>query len=125
MQEDDEQRMLIDWAGLMSGRYRELRLLYHIPNEGKRSRATGGRLKGMGLKKGVPDLCLPVPRGGYHGLYVEMKRKDGGTATPEQKEWLRALDEQGYAVTLCHGWQAAAKEIEGYLRLRKVKEDKP
>ena len=125
MQEDDEQRMLIDWAGLMSGRYPELRLLYHIPNEGKRSRATGGRLKGMGLKKGVPDLCLPVPRGGYHGLYVEMKRKDGGTATPEQKEWLRALDEQGYAVTLCHGWKAAAKEIEGYLRLRKVKEDKP
>ena len=119
MREDDEQRLLLNWAAMIAGRYPDVRLLYHIPNEGKRSMATGGRLKGMGLKKGVPDLCLPVQRGTYHGLYIEMKRADGGSATKEQKEWLRALDAQGYAVTLCHGWQAAAKEIETYLKLPK------
>lgn len=122
MREDDEQRALLNWAAMIAGRYPDVRLLYHIPNEGKRSKATGGRLIGMGLKKGVPDLCLPVPRGRYHGLYIEMKRADGGRATPEQKEWLHALNGQGYAVTLCHGWQAAAKEIEGYLKLPKGEE---
>ena len=27
----------------------------------------------MGVKAGVPDLCLPVPMNGYAGLYIEMK----------------------------------------------------
>lgn len=54
----------------------ELQLLYHVPNEGKRTWRTGARLKSEGLKPGVPDLCLPVARGKYHGLYVELKRRD-------------------------------------------------
>ncbi len=121
MLEEDEQIALFQWAELMSGKYPELQLMYHIPNEGKRSLATGGRLKAMGLKKGVPDICLPVPRGKYHGLYVEMKREIGGKLTEEQYQWLKDLDKQGYAVTLCHGWRKASVEIETYLKIKEVK----
>ena len=121
MLEEDEQIALFQWAELMLHKYPELSLMYHIPNEGKRSLATGGRLKAMGLKKGVPDICLPVPRGKYHGLYVEMKREIGGKLTEEQYRWLKDLDKQGYAVTLCHGWRKAVVEIETYLKIKEVK----
>ena len=119
--ESNHQQAVIKWSKqpAVRERYPELALLHHIKNETKEGATQVAVDKAMGVKKGVPDLCLPVPRGTYHGLYIEMKRADGGSATKEQKEWLRALDAQGYAVTLCHGWQAAAREIETYLKLPK------
>lgn len=113
--ESQEQQRLFQWARMSAGRYPELRLLYHIPNEGKRSRTNGRRMVAEGMKKGVPDLCLPVARGGKHGLYIELKREHGGRATPEQRGWLRELAAEGYAAELCEGWEAAAEVIRGYL----------
>ena len=114
--ESVEQRNLFAWARLMSGAHPELALLYHIPNEGKRSVATGRRMRQEGLKRGVPDICLPVARGGRHGLYIELKRIKGSKVSEEQREWLAALEEQGYAAALCKGWEAAAKVIEEYIK---------
>ena len=71
--EDLEQAALISWAEAYERIYPELALLYHIPNGGKRDRIVAAKLKAQGVKPGVPDLCLPVPRGKYHGLYIEMK----------------------------------------------------
>ena len=62
--ESAEQQTLFQWARMQSGKYPELELLYHVPNEGKRSHKTGARMKAEGLKSGVPDICLPVARGG-------------------------------------------------------------
>ena len=115
LNETEEQIALMDWARMMSGIHPELKLLYHVPNEGKRSKTAGGVLKAMGLRKGVPDIVLPVPRGKYHGLYLELKRADSGKTSEDQLWWLRQLDEQGYAVTICHGWQQASKNILAYL----------
>ena len=113
--ESVEQQRLMQWARMESGKWPELALLYHVPNEGKRSRTAGARMKAEGLKKGVPDLCLPVARGGCHGLYIELKREKSGKATAAQIEWMEALMREGYAVSLCHGWEAAAKTIRDYL----------
>ena len=63
-----EQQAVMEWAEYQTGRYPELKLLYHIPNEGKRSVVNGANLKKAGLKKGVPDLCLPVARGADQAL---------------------------------------------------------
>lgn len=115
--ESEEQRAVMEWAEAASGRWPELKLLYHVPNEGQRSMATGGRLRAEGLKSGVPDLCLPSARGGYHGLYIEMKRRQGGRTSPEQKEWLEALEAEGYKTALCRGADAAIETIMGYLTL--------
>lgn len=71
--EAEEQEALFVWAEYQSAAHTELKLLYHIPNEGKRSVSYGAALRRQGMKKGVPDLCLPVARGKYHGLYIEMK----------------------------------------------------
>lgn len=115
--EHEEQTALMDWIYLTSRKYPELNLLYHVPNEGKRSPAAAMKLLAEGLKKGVPDNFLPVARGGYHGLYIELKRVKGGKLSPEQRQWLDDLNAQGYLAVECKGWEAAAKVIENYMQM--------
>lgn len=93
----------------------ELRLFHAIPNGGFRSRRTAGLLKAEGVRPGVPDYSLPVPRGGAHGLYIELKRVKGGRVEPEQRTWLADLTEQGYRAVVCRGWEQAWAEIRDYL----------
>ena len=95
---------LFSWAAMQSGKYPELNLLYHVPNGGSRHKAEAGRLRAEGVKAGVPDLCLPVARGQYHGLYIELKRQRGGRTSDHQSEWLDALSAQGYKAALCYGY---------------------
>lgn len=118
--EHAEQRALLTWASMSTGKHPELRLLFAIPNGGARSKAAAGKLKAEGVKPGVPDLCLPVARGGFHGLYLEMKRTKGGTLSPEQKQWRHDLIEQGYHVALCKGQPQAQQTLTTYLTLPKT-----
>ena len=92
-------------------------LLYHVPNGGSRKKAEAGRFRAEGVKAGVPDLCLPVARGGFHGLYIELKRQKGSKISDDQKRWLSELGKQGYFTALCKGWEAAAKVITDYLSM--------
>lgn len=114
--ESEEQIALFEWTEWESGRIPQLRLMFHIPNGGKRNKATAARLKREGVKAGVPDVFLPVPRGRYHGLFIEMKREKGGRLSQEQKRWLEELSKMGYKAEVCRGWEEAAKTVTGYLR---------
>lgn len=116
--ESEEQQALFQWADTLCFRYPELALLYHIPNEGKRSKSTGARMKKEGMKSGVPDIHLPVARGKFHSLYIELKRRKGSTVTKEQKTWRQLLGKYGNAAYICCGWEEAAKVIEAYLKLK-------
>lgn len=116
MNEAQEQRFLFQWANLAQQQYPELKLMHHIPNGGKRDVKTAINLKHEGVKAGVPDICLPVARGKFHGLYIELK-VGKNKPTPKQLEWIYALEEEGYAVKVCYGWLEAKKTIEGYLSL--------
>ena len=100
--ESQEQITLFHWAAVQAGKYPELELLFHIPNGGHRHKTTAARLKAEGVKAGVPDLCLPVPRSGYHGLYIELKAGRNDT-TDNQDRWLQALTDNGYYTAVCHG----------------------
>ena len=111
--EAQEQVTLFSWAAVQA--IPELALLYHIPNGGSRHKAEAARLRADGVRAGVPDLCLPVPRGGCHGLYIELKRLRGGRLSEQQRAWLDALGKQGYAVAVCKGWEDAAETILRYL----------
>jgi hypothetical protein len=75
------------------------------------------RAKAGGMKKGYPDVFLPVASGGWHGLFIEMKRKNGvpSDVSPEQHEWLWRLLEQNYQAVVCFGWEQAVKQIHDYL----------
>ncbi len=72
-------------------------------------------MKEEGVKRGVPDVWLPVARGGWHGLVIELKADEAKRASKEQKEWLSKLTEQGYRAVLCAGMEMAKGEIMQYL----------
>lgn len=112
--ESVEQQCLFRWAEYVKGAYPELKLLYHIPNGGRRSKGEAGRLKAEGVKAGAPDVCLPVARNGFHGAYIELK-KQGGRVSPGQIRWLRDLEGQGYFTAVCYSWEAAAALLKDYL----------
>lgn len=114
--EAKEQEFLFRWAEDMAAlKWSELRLMYHVPNGGSRNKIEAANLKRQGVKAGVPDVCLPVPRGGYHGLYIEMKRRRGSVLSQDQREYIEALRQQGYRVEVCKGFHPAADLIEEYL----------
>lgn len=116
--EAQEQELVIQWADMMVAVNERplLRLLYHTPNGGMRDKATAQAMKRAGVKAGVPDLFLPVARGGHHGLWIEMKRADHSNhATPDQEWWIEQLRQQGYRAVVCYGASAAIDELSDYL----------
>jgi hypothetical protein len=112
--EHAEQVALMRWAALHVRRYPGLELLFAIPNGGRRDAVTGARLKAEGVKAGVPDLLLPWPAGGWHGLFIELKAP-GGRVTVAQKRWIEWLRAAGYRAEVCYGWEEAAKVMMEYL----------
>lgn len=108
----------------------ELRWLHHIPNGGSRgddakSRAIrGGQMKAQGVRQGVADLSLPVRRGAWSGLYIEMKKPDEkpkregskGGVSDEQNEFGEFVKQQGFGWIVCYSWREAAEIIELYLK---------
>lgn len=116
--EGEEQATLFHWAAMQGHMYPELELLFHIPNGGKRGKAEAARFKAEGVKAGVPDLFLPVARGGYNGMFIELKKSKGGSVSSAQKEWITKLGAQGYCAVVCHGWQAASEALVDYMEER-------
>ncbi len=90
-------------------------LHYHIPNGGRRDKREAFGLKLMGVSSGVPDICIPKARKGYHGLYIELKRTFGGRVSESQKDWLRRLRVEGYRAEVCVGAQEAILLTNEYL----------
>lgn len=115
--EEEEQTVVMHWAAMAAGRWPELRLLFHIPNGGKRLKTEAARFRAAGVRSGVPDLFLPCARGGYHGLWIEMKAV-GGRVSREQEQWRKDLLEQGYMCAVCYGAEAAIETIEKYMQLK-------
>ena len=73
-------------------------------------------MKREGALAGVSDVFLPVARGGYHGLYIELKVK-GGRLSQSQKWWIDEMTKQEYLAVACYGWLEAKVVIERYLRM--------
>lgn len=115
--EASEQEHLFEWAAYMSGKYPELKLMHHIPNGGSRNSAEAANLKRQGVKAGMPDIFLPVARGGFHGLYIELKAGKN-KPTEKQKNWIAALCKQKYAAVVCYGWGQASEIIQSYLKMK-------
>ena len=94
-------------------------LIYHVPNGGHRHKLVAIKLKGQGVKAGVPDLVLPMARGGYFGLYLEFKATapNDAAVSASQHAWIRRLNDQGYLAIVCRGHFDAMEQIRAYLQL--------
>ena len=112
--EHSEQVALFGWAKANEPRHLQLGLMFAIPNGGKRHIGTGRKLKAEGVKSGVPDIFLGVPRNGKHGLFIELKV---GKNKPSKNQlwWIHSLRAEGYAVEVCYGFLEAQAAIINYL----------
>jgi hypothetical protein len=126
--EHGHQVALFCWAAQMKPQYPELEWMFAIPNGGERNKIVAAHLKAEGVKSDVSDIFLPVPRGSWHGLFIELKRPDSikkgkkqyaGTASNGQLQFQAAMREAGYGAVVCVGWQEAVKVIEDYLNWEK------
>lgn len=111
--EHEEQRELVRW---FRQTYQGVRI-FAIPNGGARSPATAGRLKAEGVSSGVPDLCIPAWK-----LWIEMKRTKGGSVSPEQKDWIKYLEDVGYCVKVCKGAEDAKVQIQAFVTIGNLTE---
>lgn len=71
----------------------------------------------LGVKKGVPDLFFPVPQKGFHGLFIELKRK-GGRLEKEQKQMIKRLEDNFFKVDVCFSLDQAINCLDDYLNLK-------
>ena len=116
--EDYEQQRLVLWLKTLQTLLPKPKILFYaVPNGGWRDKVVAVKLKAQGVSPGVPDLVLPVPRGDWHGLYVELKRAKGGQVSAYQKAWIEDLRGQGYRAEVCAGADAAMAVIIDYLGL--------
>jgi len=99
------QRGFIRWFGYAHPRV----VIFHIPNEGKRSKIYGAKLKAAGLKPGMPDLCIP-----RWSLWIEVK-SGRGKLSPDQEQAIAELRADGQAVYICHSIDDCMAAVEQHL----------
>jgi hypothetical protein len=104
----------VQWCAWNKKKYPALDLGYAIANGGARNVIVGAMLKKEGVRKGVPDWCLPVPSKGFGALYIEFKAKKGIVRT-EQFDFLRLLTEYGNKAAICRSCDEAANVVKEYL----------
>lgn len=88
---------------------------FHVPNGSHKSIAQRMRFKRLGLKPGVPDVWVVIPKKGFYGLVIEMKRQKGGVVSDEQKKWVEYLRNVGFSVHVCKGAGPAVEVVNWYL----------
>ena len=121
--EAQEQAALFARCTAMEWKYPQLKLLYHTPNGGSRNSAEAANLRRQGVRPGVPDIFLPVARCGYHGMYIELKRRKGGRVSAAQQRFITAVRKQGYYAVVCFGADDAFNTIIAYL-LEQIQKEK-
>ena len=92
-------------------------LIFSIPNGGYRTETTARAMKAEGQKPGIPDLCIPMARKGYHGLYIELKNGKAGQLSKYQKEKIEFLTREGYLVVVCRNLIEFQKIVQNYFAI--------
>ena len=90
-------------------------LIFAIPNGGARDIRVAQKLKAEGVLAGVPDLCVPIPKNGYNGLYIEMKAGKKGVVSDKQKDIMERLTENGYLCKVCRCFDDFQKVVDDYM----------
>ena len=94
--EDNLQRAVVGMLSLYENQGK-LRF-FAIPNGGKRSKIEASIMKGLGVRPGVPDLCVLITNGPT--LFFELKAQNGRTS-PAQQDWIDWLNTRGFDCRIC------------------------
>lgn len=124
LSEHPMQVTVVEWAQLQGLVLWPLLLLFAVPNGGKRPPREAARMKKEGQRRGVLDLCLPVPAAGFVGLFVEMKTADG-RVSDDQKWWIRHLRHVGWRVEVCRSIEAACAVLREHALAAEKEKPRP
>jgi hypothetical protein len=94
--------------------YPGIDLLFSSLNGVHLGKAQAGKAKAAGMLAGVYDLMLPVRKGVYVGLVLEMKWQKN-QLSPEQEWFGERMREQGWRTETCWDWVTARNCIINYL----------
>lgn len=121
LSEFDEQVCFFNWcrSPFVLKKYPALKWAFCTGNGLRLSIGQAMKYRQQGAKKGVPDICIVSARGPYHGLFIEMKRKEKGVVSPEQKEFIADVTKEGYRAVVCKGASEAILAVEEYFKLPK------
>ncbi len=117
-EEEMAQARVVKWCRANQIKYPNLRWITASLNGVRLTAGPRQKAKNSGMNRGFPDLQLPVKNSIYNGLFIEMKRKDGGSVSREQKLWLKHLKSQGYCAKVCRGHVEAMDLIKKYLGIK-------
>ena len=94
-------------------------MFFHPPNEGIHKPQYRAKQKAMGVKSGVSDCIIMVPRKGFHGLVIELKVLDGkkkiGKLSDSQKTWVFDCAAMGYATYIVSDLETYKSVLAEYL----------
>lgn len=114
--DDEEHRIQSACVKWFKHQYPELnRILFAVPNGGKRDRVTGGKLKEEGAVAGTADLILLKGNRFYGSLCIEMKTPDG-EQRPSQKVWQKEAEAAGNKYVICRSLDDFMREVTNYLK---------
>lgn len=113
--EHAHQTALFCWAALPETRehFPGIELMFAIPNGGERNKIVAAKMKAEGVKAGVLDIFLPLPKGNFHGMFLEMK-KHPNKPTEEQHKFAIAVQNKGYYCAVAYSWLQACDIIANY-----------
>lgn len=111
--EKQEQKLFIAWC-ILHPIYTDY--VVGILNGGNNTIQWNVERKKLGERKGACDVFIALPNKKYHGLWIEMKRKNGGVKSLEQVEWVNRMNKVGYLAHFAHGFEEAKDIAIDYLK---------
>jgi len=107
--EHQEQKAFVKW---FRATYKDY-IIFAVPNGGSRNKFEAKRLKEEGLVSGVCDLIILMPNA--KTLFVEFKRKKGGTISKTQKEFMNKLEIMNFDYFIAYGCVDGVDKFKQYL----------
>ena len=117
-EEDDMQECFFSSARVIFPKLDKL--LFAVPNGGKRNYPEAVRLKRQGVKKGVADIICLVPNERYSFLCMETKT-DTGTQLKDQVEFQKQVEAAGGLYMIYRSAAMGIEILKDYLSTTKYK----
>lgn len=91
------------------------RLLFAVPNGGSRHKVEAANMKKQGVKRGVADVILQIPKKGFASLCLEFKTSKG-RQSKEQEEYQRQVEMAGSKYVVVRSVEQGINELKKYLQ---------
>lgn len=91
------------------------KLLFSVPNGGSRNKIEAANLKRQGVRSGVADVILLIPKKGFASLCMEFKTKTGKQSL-EQKKFQKQAENCGSKYVIVRSVKEAIEKIKEYLK---------